>query len=263
MFPNTRDLTVIRLHEAAVLMLLNATCSLNDSEVAAFESAIKAAAPSSGYALECLAKLAFIVEHFVDAGEVPSDEEIRSFANGIYHLKGDAKKSMAGHHVDRAIHDLIERHPDTFGEVQSVLAEPFHVGVLRAVTAFHAFTRYAWVNDLRGDDREISFDAAVFNLQRIHLADQPPEMRSVAFDSRRHHEATFLPRVADALTDLGLALSLGLWRSFDNNEERVLATSVIRHLVRTFPEQLRERTGASPEARWGDPISGSWGTYRL
>lgn len=263
MFPNSRDLTVIRLHEAAALMVLNATRSLNDSDVAAFESAIKAAAPSSAYALECLAKLAFIVEHFIDSGEVPSDDEIRSFAQGIYYLKGDAKKSMSGHHVERAVQDLIEHHPNTFEEAQTVLAEPFHAGVLSTVTAFHAFTRYAWVDDLRGEDREISFDASVFNLQQIHLADQPPEMRSVAFDSLRHHEATFLPRVADALTDLALALSLGLWRIFENNDDQVLARIVINHLVQAFPEQMQERTGASLGTRWDDPISGSWGTYRF
>lgn len=263
MFPGNRDLTVIRLHEVSMLMIQNAVQYLGTSFRLEFESEIKAAAPGCGYALECLAKLAFILDYYLSNQNVPSDIDIREFADGVYYLQGDARKSMRGHHVDIAIRGLVEHDADTFQELQTLLTQQFHAAVLRNVTAFHAFTRYAWVADLRGGDREVSFDASVFQMQQMHLAEQPPALRSVIFESQKHHEATFLPRVADSLADFALALSLGLHRIFTAAGDTALARIVMQKVVHVFPEQTQERTGASGQTEWDAQVSGSWGSYRF
>ena len=50
MFPETQDLSVIHLHEAAVLMVRSGVDALCSSRSHAFETSMKAAAPTCAYA---------------------------------------------------------------------------------------------------------------------------------------------------------------------------------------------------------------------
>ena len=263
MFPNTSDLSVMGLHESATLMIHHAWGALTSGPNQAFESGVKSISPGCGYSLECQAKLGFILDHYVRHEEVPSDKDIRSFADGVYYLRGQETKSMRGHHVEQAVRDLAQQNPKRYAELENLLADPFHEHTLRTVTAFHAFTRYAWVDDLRGDDRDIYFDASVFLLQQILLNRQPSEIRQVASASRDHHEATFLPTIAEALVEITIALTLGLCRTAADGNGTVLARSFIRNLHRAFPDQLQELLGVSASTQWEEETSGAWGTYRF
>ena len=261
MFPETRDLSVIHLHEAAVLMVRSGVDALCSSQSHAFETSMKAAAPTCAYAFECLSKLAFILARYAEDGTVPSNDDIKSFADGTYWMGGQQVKSMRGHHVEAAIRGLVDNHSTEFTELDHLLQEPFNQRVLTALTAFHAFTRYAWIDDLRDDDRDIAFDATVFGLQRLHLADQPPEIREVVSLSSENHQATFLPRVGDVLTDICFALTVGLYRIVGEHGDTPLMRTFVKHLVGVFPERSGHLLGLTPQSKWGHPSEGAWGTY--
>ena len=261
MFPETRDLTVMQLHEAAVLMVRSGADALCPPRSYAFESSMKAAAPTCAYALECLSKLAFILVRFAEDGTVPPDDDIKDFADGSYWMDGKQVKSMRGHHVEVAIRGLADNHSTVFMELGQLLQEPFSQRVLTTLTAFHAFTRYAWVEDLRGADKDATFMATVFVLQQLHLADQPPEIQEVFSLSKQHHEETFLPRVADALTDICFALTVGLYRMLEGNGDESLGRMLVKHLVGAFPERAEHLLGLTARSVWGQPSSGSWGGY--
>ena len=261
MFPETRDLTVIQLHEAAVLMVRSGADALCSPRSYAFESSMKAAAPTCAYALECLSKLAFILVRYAEDGTVPPDDEIKGFADGTYWMDGKQVKSMRGHHVEVAIRGLADNHSTVFTELGQLLQEPFNQRVLTTLTAFHAFTRYAWVEDLRGADKDATFMATVFGLQQLHLADQPDEIRQYPGESMQHHRETFLRRVADALTDICFALTVGLYRILDDNNDVTLGRSLVKRLVGVFPERAEHLLGLTTRSVWGQPSTGAWGTY--
>ena len=222
---------------------------------------MKAAAPTCAYALECLSKLAFILVRYAEDGTVPPDDDIKDFADGTYWMGGRQVKSMRGHHVEVAIRGLVDNHSTVFTELGQLLQEPFNQRVLTTLTAFHAFTRYAWVEDLRGADKDATFMATVFVLQQLHLADQPPEIREVFSLSKQHHEETFLPRIADALTDICFALTVGLYRILEAHGDIMLRRTFVKHLVRVFPERCEHLLGLTPQSMWGQPSEGAWGTY--
>lgn len=261
MFPETRDLSVMQLHETAVMMVRSGVDALCSPRSNAYESSMKAASPTCAYALECLSKLAFILVRYTEDTAIPSDDEIKGFADGSYWTGGKQVKSMRGHHVEAAIRGLVDANGEVFNELSQVLQEPFNRQVLTAITAFHAFTRYAWVEDLRGGDKDITFVATVFQLQQLHLADQPEEIREMPFVSRQHHEETFLLRVADVLTDTCFALTVGLCRILEANGGMTLGRVFIRHLLGGFPERSEHLLGLTPQSKWGQPSEGAWGTY--
>lgn len=263
MFPNTSDLSAMGLHEAATLMIRHAWVALTSQPNQAFESGVKSISPSCGYSLECQAKLGFILDHFAQHEEVPSDKEIRSFADGVYYLSGQETKSMRGHHLEQAVCDLAQQHPERYTELANLLADQFHAQTLRTVTAFHAFTRYAWVDDLRGGDREIHFDASVFMLQQTLLDRQPPEIRQFVSTSRNHHEATFLPAIAETLVEITIALTLGLYRTAADGNDTALARNFILNLHRALPLQTEELLGVSASTKWDAESTGAWGRYRF
>lgn len=261
MFPETRDLSAMHLHEAAVLMVRSGVDALRSPRSHAFESSMKAAAPTCAYALECLSKLAFIMVRYAEDGTVPPDEDIKGFADGTYWMGGKQVKSMRGHHVEVAIRGLADNHATEFTELGQLLQEPFNQRVLTTLTAFHAFTRYAWIEDLRGADKDATFMATVFVLQQLHLADQPPEIREEVWLSKQHHEETFLPRIADVLTDICFALTVGLHRIVEAHGDTLLMRTFVKHLVGVFPERSEYLLGLTPESNWGHPSKGAWGTY--
>ena len=79
-------------------------------------------------------------------------------------------RSPLVHHADAAIRSLVDNHSSVFSEMERLLKEPFAQTVLTTITAFHAFTRYAWIDGMRGGNEEIRFTATVFGLQQLHLA---------------------------------------------------------------------------------------------
>ena len=261
MFPEARDLSVIDLHEAATLMVRSGADVLCSPRSNAFESSLKAAAPTCGYAFECLSKLAFILVRYAADSTIPPDRDIRDFADGTYWTEGKQIQSMRGHHVEVAIRGLVDSNRSAFVELDRLLQEPFNRVALSTITAFHAFTRYAWVEDLRGNDEEVRFMATVFGLQQLHLADQPDEIRQFPGESMQHHRETFLRRVADALTDICFALTVGLYRILDDNNDVTLGRSLVKRLVGVFPERAEHLLGLTTRSLWGQPSAGAWGTY--
>ena len=155
----------------------------------------------------------------------------------------------------------MDNHSTTFQELGQLVQEPFNRQVLTAITAFHAFTRYAWVEDLRGGDRDITFDATVYELQQLHLADQPEEISEMPFASAQHHGGTLLGRIADVLTDICFALTLGLCRILEANGEVTLRRPFFKRLVRVFPERSEHLLGLTSQSVRGHPSTGVWGTY--
>ena len=238
MFAETRDLAVINLHETAMLMVRSSADVLCSSWPTGYESPLKAAAPTCGYALECLSKLAFILVCFTEDHAIPPDRDIINFADGTYRAGSKRIKSMRGHHVEAAITVLVENNSSAFRELDSLLKEPFNRATLTSITAFHAFTRYAWVENLRGNDEEVRFTATVFGLQQLHLGDQPDEIRQRPGESMRHHRETFLRRVADVLTDICLALTVGLHRILEAHDDTTLGRILVKHSVGVFPERV-------------------------
>ncbi len=254
-------MALIDLHETATLMVRSAVDALCSQRSVGYESSLRAAAPTCGYAFECLSKLAFILVCYAEDKTIPSDKDIKNFADGTYWTDGKQVKSMSGHHVSAAITGLVDNHKSVFNELDQLLHEPFNRRALATITAFHAFTRYAWVEDLRGKDEEIRFEAMVFGLQRLHLADQPDEIRRLLGESMRHHGETFLRRVADVLTDICLALTVGLYRILETNGDAARGRILVQHPVGVFPERVEHVLGLSARSVWGQPSAGAWGAY--
>ena len=81
------------------------------------------------------------------------------------------------------------------------------------------------------------------------------------FVSKQHHEETFLPRIADVLTDTCFALTVGLYRILEAHGDMLLRRTFVKHLVRVFPERSEHLLGLTPQSMWGHPSEGAWGTY--
>ena len=227
-----------------------------------YESSLKAAAPTCGYAFECLSKLAFILVRYAEDSTIPPDRDIRDFADGTYWTDGKQIQSMRGHHVEVAIRGLVDNSGSAFVELARLLqgaVQPRDAGNHHCLSRPSLATR--WVEDLRGNDEEVRFTATVFGLQQLHLADQPDEIRQYPGESMRHHRETFLRRVADALTDICFALTVGLYRILDDNNDVTLGRSLVKCLVGVFPERAEHLLGLATGSVWSQPSAGAWGTY--
>ena len=254
--------SVVAMHQATTRMVAAAAVGLTSQPSRSFEPPLQAACPNFGYAFECLGKAILIYHNIAATGEVPDDEAIKSWASGTGTTDGATRKAMRGHHVHELVRTLLNECERDLPELRRLIEQPFVQQSLSVVTAFHAFVRYDWIHSLRSEKRGIAFDATVFMLQQLHLADMPTDLAPYPFEQAEWHGKTFLPRVADALVDVYVALTLGLALTAETLDERS-GRLFITHCVTELPERAEHLLGLNVDCRWGEPTRGAWGEYCL
>ena len=250
------------MHETTTRMVAAATVGLVSHPSRSYEPPLQAACPNFGYTFECIGKAILIYHNIATGGEVPSDEAIKSWASGSGRTDGATRRAMRGHHVNELVGTLLNECEGELPELRRLTEEPFVQQSLTVVTAFHAFLRYDWIHSLRGEESGIAFDATVFMLQQLHLADIPTDLAPYPFEQAEWHDKTFLPRVADALVDVYVALTLGLARTAEILHERS-GRQFITHCVIELPERSEHLLGLRVGCRWDEPSRGAWGEFSL
>ena len=251
---------VVAMHQATTRMVAAAAVGLTSQPSRSFEPPLQAACPNFGYAFESLGKAILIYHSIAATGEVPGDEAIKSWASGTGTTDGATRKAMRGHHVHELVRTLLNECERDLPELRRLIEQPFVQQSLSVVTAFHAFVRYDWIRSLRSEKRGIAFDATVFMLQRLHLADMPTNLAPHPFEQAEWHDKTFLPRVADSLVDVYFALTLGLALTAEFLEQQS-GRLFIKHCVIELPERAEHLLGLNAGYRWGEPSRGAWGEY--
>ena len=250
------------MHEATTRMVAAAAVGLASQPARSYEPPLQAACPNFGYAFECLGKAILICRSIAIGGEVPGDKAIRAWASGAGRQGGETRESMRGHHVHELLRTVLGECEGDLPELRRLIEHPFVEQTLTVVTAFHAFLRYDWIHALRREERDIAFVATVFALQRQHLADVPADLAPYPMGQAEWHEKTFLPRVADALVDVYVALTLGLARAAEVLCEQS-GRQFVKHCVVELPERIEHLLGLNANCRWGEPSRGTWGQYCL
>ena len=253
---------VHEMHQATTRMVANAAAGLVSQPSRSYEPPLQAACPNFGYAFECLGKAILIYHNVATRGEVPDDEQIKSWASGTGRTGGATRKAMRGHHLQELVRTVVDECEGDVPELRRLIEQPFVQQSLTVVTAFHAFLRYDWIDALRSKEHGITFDATVFMLQQLHLAEMPTDLAPYPFEQAEGHNKTFLPRVADALVDLYVALTLGLARTAEPLGEHS-GRLFIKHCVIELPERAEHLLGLNVGSRWGEPTRGAWGEYCL
>ncbi|MYI56958.1 MAG: hypothetical protein F4062_08050 [Acidimicrobiia bacterium] len=253
---------VLSMHQSTTRMVAAAAAGLVAQPSRGYEPPLQAACPNFGYAFECLGKATLIYHNVAAGSEIPDDEQIKSWASGIGRTGGATRKAMRGHHVQELVRTVLDQCEGDVPELRRLIEQPFVQQSLAVVTAFHAFLRYDWIRSLRSEEHGIAFDATVFMLQQLHLADMPTDLASYPFEQAEWHNKTFLPRVADALVDVYFALTLGLARTAESLGERS-GRLFIEHCVIELPERAEHLLGLNVGCRWDEPTRGAWGEYCL
>ena len=248
------------MHETTTRMVAAAAASLVSQRSLSFEPPLQASCPNFGYAFECVGKAILICRDLANAGEVPDNKAIKAWASGTGTRDGESRAAMRGHHVNELVRTLLNECDDAVPELCRLIEHPFVKQALTVVTAFHAFLRYDWIDVLRREGYDVAFVATVFALQQWNLADLPAELPPYPMAQAEWHEKTFLPRVADTLVDIYIALTLGLARmTIALNDQS--GRQLISHCVLELPERSEQVLGLKADSRWGEPSRGTWGEY--
>ena len=252
--------SVEAMHEATTRMVAAAAVGLVSQPARSYEPPLQAACPNFGYAFECLGKAILICHNVAIGREVPGDKAIKAWASGAGRRGSETRAAMSGHHVHELVRTLLDECDDDLPELRRLIEHPFVRQALTVVTAFHAFLRYDWIDALRREERDIAFVATVFALQHQHLADLPSELAPYPMGQAQWHEKTFLPRIADTLVDIYVALTLGLARTAEVLHERS-GRRLMRHCVVELPARTEHLLGLNTDCRWGESSRGAWGEY--
>ena len=156
---------VLDVHERALGMVVLAVDGLRANTKGSFENALAVVMPSLGYAFEVAAKMAWALDQFGRTGAMPSSSDVKEIAT---YPKGAAPflqkpasdfevpRRFTGHGVilifEKLVDDVEAPSAASLGEL---CGRPMHQGCLKAITAFHAFTRYALLDELLDPDDEL------------------------------------------------------------------------------------------------------------
>ena len=156
---------VLDVHERALGMVVLAVDGLRANTTGSFENALAVVMPSLGYAFEMAAKMAWALDQFGRTGAMPCSSDLKEMAT---YPKGAAPflqkpasdfevpGRFPGHGVilifEKLVNDVEAPSAASLGEL---CGRPVHQGCLNAITVFHAFTRYALLDELLDPDDEL------------------------------------------------------------------------------------------------------------
>ena len=239
---------VLDIHERALGMVVLAVDGLRANPQGSFENALAVVMPSLGYAFETAAKMAWALDHFGHTGTMPSGHDLVKI--GTYPKDAapflqkpapgfEVPGSFRGHGVIRIFETIVENVTvPSVAFLGELCGQPMHQGCLKAVTAFHAFTRYALLDELLDQDDELlnrldersgpskqaegefpgpnrllagenerQFVKQVHDLQKLSAADDEDAIRRDPAATAERHRRDFLPLLATAYWELFAAVS--------------------------------------------------------
>lgn len=241
---------VLDIHERALGMVVLAVDGLRANPQGSFENALAVVMPSLGYGFETAAKLAWALDHFGHTGAMPSRQDLvkvgtypKNAAPFLPKLAPGFKVpgSFRGHGVIQIFETIVENvKVPSVAFLGELCGQPMHQGCLKALTVFHAFTRYALLDELLDRDDELikrsdepseiskllhvegevlgpnrllagenerQFVKQVHDLQKLSAADYEDAIRRDPDATAERHRRDFLPRVATAYWELFEAVS--------------------------------------------------------
>lgn len=164
-FSDGQEGAVLDLHERALGMVVLAVDGLRANTKGSFENALAVVMPSLGYAFEMTAKVAWALDQLGRTGSMPCSSDLKEIAT--YPMGAapflqkptsdfEVPRRFPGHGVmlilERLVGDVEAPSAASLGELCS---RPVHQGCLNAITAFHAFTRYALLDELLNPDDKL------------------------------------------------------------------------------------------------------------
>ena len=241
---------VLDLHERALGMVVLAVDRLRANTKGSPENALAIIMPLLGYAFEVTAKMAWALDYFQSKGVMPNPAALRraaTFPEGeAPFLEKPASdfgvpRRFLGHGVSLIFESLAERvQVPSAALLGELCGRPVHRGCLSAITAFHAFTRYALLDELLDPDDELlkrpdeqfgptellvvegevlgpnrllageterQFAKLVHDLERLAAESCEDTMRHEPEAATERHRHEFLPLLATAYWELFAAVS--------------------------------------------------------
>ena len=167
-FSDDQRWAVLTLHERALAMTALAVDGMRADSTNDFEKVLAVAMPLLGYSFETVAKMAWALHGLHRSGRMPKSKDVREAANypkdeTSFINRPDptfkVKKGFGGHAVAVIIDSLTDRNGnDSAHALKELASRPVHRTCLNAITAFHAFTRYALLDMLLGPDDKLRFE---------------------------------------------------------------------------------------------------------
>ena len=167
-FSDDQRWAVLTLHERALAMTTLGVDGLRADSTNDFEKVLAVAMPLLGYAFETVAKMAWALHGFHRSGRMPESKAVRKAANypkdeTPFIKRPDPNFKVArgfdGHAVAVIIDSLTDRVGDDSAKaLKELTGRPLHRTCLDAITAFHAFTRYALLDMLLDPDDKLLFE---------------------------------------------------------------------------------------------------------
>ena len=167
-FSDDQRWAVLTLHERALAMTTLAIDGLRVDSTNDFEKVLAVAMPLLGYSFETVAKMAWALHGFHRSGRMPKKNEVRRAATypddeTPFINKPDPSfevpPGFSGHAVAVIIDRLTDRiSNDSAQALKELAGRPLHRRCLEAITAFHAFTRYALLDMLLDPDDKLLFE---------------------------------------------------------------------------------------------------------
>ena len=167
-FSDDQRWAVLTLHERALAMTTLAVDGLRADSTNDFEKVLAVAMPLLGYSFETVAKMAWALHGFHRSGRMPKRNEVRQAAtypdDGTPFINKpdpsfEVPRAFGGHAVAFIIDSLTDRiGNDSAQALKELASRPLHRGCLGAITAFHAFTRYALLDMLLDPDDKLLFE---------------------------------------------------------------------------------------------------------
>lgn len=156
---------VLDVHERALGMVVLAVDGLRANTKGSLQNALAVVMPSLAYAFEIAAKMTWALDRFGHTGAMPRASDLKEIAT---YPKGAAPflqkpapdfqvpRRFLGHGVVLIIEKLVEDvEAPSAASLGQLCGRPVHQGCLNAITAFHAFTRYALLDELLDPDDEL------------------------------------------------------------------------------------------------------------
>ena len=167
-FSDDQRWAVLTFHERALAMTTLAVDGLRADSTNDFEKVLAVAMPLLGYSFETVAKMAWALHGYHRSGRMPELKEVRGTATypddeTPFINKPDpsfeVRPGFGGHAVAFIIDSLTDRiGNDSAQALKELASRPLHRRCLNAITAFHAFTRYALLDMLLDPDDKLLFE---------------------------------------------------------------------------------------------------------
>ena len=157
--------TALDVYERALGMVTLAVDGLRGNTSGHFEQALAIVMPLLGYAFETVAKVTWALHRLESTGALPDGKQVKDA--GTYRggetpfpaeLPPDFKHmtSFPGHAVSRIIDDLASRQGSAnAATLREMVRKPLSRLCVDAITAFHAFTRYALLDEFLAPDNTL------------------------------------------------------------------------------------------------------------